>query len=76
MKDRTNAWLWTIRELSKYGESFSGEFMAPKDFGDFIIHLESFVKQDVGAKEGSAIDKVRQFLSGDVSIAPTSEAVH
>lgn len=74
--DRTNAWLWLLRSLSKHGERFVPEFISPKDYAELIVHLESFIKQDVGAKEGSAIDKVRQFLSGDASITPTSEAVH
>jgi len=36
-----------------------------------IIHVESFIKQDTGAKEGSAIERVREFLSTGIFDEPT-----
>lgn len=35
----------------------------PKDYADLIIHVETFVKADTGAKQGSAIEKVQEFLT-------------
>ena len=28
-----------------------------------VIHIETFVKADTGAKQGSAIEKVQEFLT-------------
>lgn len=62
-KDRTHAYLTLLRELSSHGEIFVPDLISPKDYADMIIHVEVFVKQDQGAKEGSALDHVRQFLA-------------
>lgn len=41
------------------------ELIAPKDYAELVVHVEGFVKQDVGSKEGSAIEKVQRFLAGE-----------
>ena len=67
-RDRTNAYLTVLRRLAENGEALVPDLISPKDFTDLIVHLESFVKSDSGAREGSAIEAVQQFLAGDVSL--------
>lgn len=66
-KSRTRAYLNVLANLTENAEILVPEMIQPKDFLDMTIHLESFVKEDSGAKEGSAIDYVSNFLnSGEV----------
>jgi hypothetical protein len=58
------AYLTLLRRLSDVGDILVPELVPPKDFADLIIHIESFVKADTGAKEGSAIEAVQRFLNG------------
>ena len=62
-KSRTRAYLNVLADLTDNAEILVPEMIQPKDFLDMTIHLESFVKEDAGAKEGSAIDYVSNFLN-------------
>lgn len=62
-KSRTRAYLNVLADLTENAEILVPEMIQPKDFLDMTIHLESFVKEDAGAKEGSAIDYVSNFLN-------------
>jgi hypothetical protein len=66
-KDRNGAYLSVIPDLANNADILVPELIQPKDFTDLLIHLEGFVKEASGAKEGSAIDHLSAFLnSGDV----------
>jgi hypothetical protein len=70
-RDRNGAHMGLITNIADNAADLSGMFQNPKDFVDTIIHLEGFVKESSGAKEGAAIDYVSSFLkTGEVTHAP------
>lgn len=74
-RDRTNAHLSLLRELASHGAEFVPDLISPKDYADMVIHIETFIKADTGAKEGSAIERVREFLSSGELDAVVADAV-
>ncbi len=73
-KDRNGAYLSVIPDLANNADILVPELIQPKDFTDLLIHLEGFVKESSGAKEGSAIDHLSAFLNTGEVTKPTKKA--
>lgn len=64
-KNRTLAWQTVQRRLMENADALVPEIFQPKDFFTMCMDIEQYVKTDSGSHEGSAIEQVQKFLSGE-----------
>lgn len=66
--NRTQAWQTLQKRLMENVGSLVPDVFPPKDFFTLSMDIEGFVKQEQGIKEGSALEEVQKFLSGETLI--------